>query len=149
MSLSNVLDIYLMTFKQFKNDNNSFQWNSDKQVGAGNPKCIWKVCGILLFLGYNTGKGGKDDCSSWVIFANSAEQLSSQPSVVSNPASRKLSLLLLSPCNIKGAWILEVLTIYNCANICGFFRVTSKVKIARFFWWNTELLKRLVGVLLG
>lgn len=98
-----------MTFKQFKNDNRSFQWNSDKQVGAENPKCISEIYGIFLYLGYNTGKGEekkkstfkKDDCSSWVIFMNSAEQLSSQPSVVSNPASRKLSFLLFPPCNIK------------------------------------------------
>lgn len=48
-----------MTFKQFKNDNRSFQWNSDKQVGAENPKCISEIYGIFLYLGYNTGKGEK------------------------------------------------------------------------------------------
>lgn len=43
-----------MTFKQFKNYDKIFQWSSDKQAGAENPKCISKIYAILL--GYNTGK---------------------------------------------------------------------------------------------
>lgn len=36
-----------------------FQLNGDKQVGAENPKCISEICGILLYLGFNTGKEEK------------------------------------------------------------------------------------------
>lgn len=66
MSLSNVLDIYLMTFKLFKNDNKSFQWNSDKQVGTENPKCISKISGILLYMGYNSGGKNKYFQKGWL-----------------------------------------------------------------------------------
>lgn len=97
--------IYIWWLSNYSKMITSFQWNSDKQVGAENPKCISKISGILLYLGYNSGGKTstfkKDDCSSWVIFMNSRKHLSSQSSVVSNSVSRELSLLLFSPWNIK------------------------------------------------
>lgn len=71
-----------MASKLFKYDNKSVQRNSAKQVGTENPKCLSKICGIFLYLGYSSGGKTntfkKDGCSSWVIFLNSAEELSSQ-----------------------------------------------------------------------